>query len=116
MMMGPAPMMRMVEISVRLGIGFLGPSLGADLTRPPSHEKSPLRDRNRPEGGASSRVLAWGGRARPFRGDLKPRSLAEIRAVRKGDGGHASTSCFRARKLSTLARFPCTQIHEDRVG
>jgi hypothetical protein len=27
MMMGPAPMMRMVEMSVRLGIGFLGSSL-----------------------------------------------------------------------------------------
>ena len=103
MMIGPAPMMRMVEISVRLGIGFLGSSLRAWLNATAFARKKLA---SRPKSAGRRRivsVLPWGDRARPYRGDLKPRSLAENSTRRKGDVGESAPrrTCFRARKLST---------------
>src|ERR1700734_4326794 len=58
MMIGPAPMMRMVEISVRLGMGSLrpgDPSLAS--MEPLLHETTPLRDPNRRKAGFLQRSL-----------------------------------------------------------
>src|SRR5271154_6511689 len=99
MMIGPAPMIRMVEISVRLGIGFLGSSREPVLTGPPSHEKRPLRDRNRPEG--RLRLVCFRGAAARgrWRGDLKPRSLAENLMRRKGGSRPRIDSLFPYTKI-----------------
>src|ERR1700728_4913439 len=69
MMIGPAPIMRMVEISVRLGIGFLG----SFARRAWAQENAPSRP-NGPEGAQLSGNE---------RGIGLPRSLAEIGVARK---------------------------------
>src|ERR1700722_18445569 len=78
MMIGPAPMMRMVEISVRLGIGFLG----SFARRAWAQENAPSRS-NRPEGAQLSGNE---------RGIGLPRSLAEIGVARKGAVERANSS------------------------
>ena len=81
MMIGPAPMMRIVEMSVRLGIGFLG----SPSRRTWAHKNAPSR-------------LEMSRKGRKLSGDERgiglPRSLAENGAMRKGVVGEANFSLY----------------------
>ena len=82
-----------------------------------------FRTKTRPfatEIGRKARVVSWAsvdGGARPHRGGLKRRSLAEIlRGGRGGRVGRGSDPLFSYTEILTHSIFACTKIHEDRVG